>query len=244
MSVLNWAELDRRTLGKVLPDSLVIVSLGAVEQHGEHLPTGTDSLIASTLVRAAATRASASLSTDIVLAPHLWIGASDHHLPFGGTLTLSPETLLALLNDLLASISSAGATRVVLINGHGGNSGVCHAAAAAASARHSLTVAHIDYWKVLPDDVSADIPVPGHAGAFETSMLLATSPELVRDISDRAEAPVFESRRGVDLHSAAHWSAIDGYTDHPEDATLALGTHLTEEIVNSLSAALIELVTI
>lgn len=242
MSVFRWVELDRQSLARTVPNALVVIPLGAVEQHGDHLPTGTDYLLASALVTAAAEHAAASTATDIVVTPALSIGASDHHLPFGGTLSLLPQTLLAMLTGILASAASAGARRVILVNGHGGNSGICHAAAAAASARNGLTVVHIDYWRTLPEGTGiAGAPVPGHAGAFETALVLATYPDLVRDRTERAEPASFAMPRGVELHSAQQWAAIDGFTDHPERATVEAGRALMEKLVNSLSAALVEL---
>jgi creatinine amidohydrolase len=242
MSALEWSELDRTSLAERLPRALVVVPMGAVEQHGHHLPTGTDSLIAGALARAAAERAAADLEGDVIVLPQQWVGASDHHLPFGGTLSLRPSTLLAVLEDVLASVAGAGARRVVLVNGHGGNSGVCHAAAAAASARHGLAVAHLDYWQLLPINVETDgAPVPGHAGAFETSMLLALRPELVKQAPDRAAPPDFPAPAGVTVHSAPQWAAIDGYTDHPERASESLGLSLQEELVTQMARVFVEL---
>jgi creatinine amidohydrolase len=242
MSALDWVELDRDALADRLPRALVVVPIGAVEQHGHHLPTGTDSLVSGALARAAAERAAADLEGDVIVTPQQWVGASDHHLPFGGTLSLRPATLLAVLEDVLASVAGAGARRIVLVNGHGGNTGLCHAAAAAASARHGLAVAHLDYWQLLPTDVEADgAPVPGHAGAFETSLVLALRPELVKRSPDRADPPDFPSPTGTTVHSAPQWSAIDGYTDHPERASEALGRSLQEELVTQMARVFVEL---
>ena len=241
MGLFHWAELDRRSLAQILPDAVLIIPLGSTEQHGDHLPTGTDHLLASAVVQAAAVQAAATTSADIVIAPTMTYGASDHHLPFGGTLSLQPQTLLAMLTDVLASAASAHAERVVLVNGHGGNSGICHAAAAAASASHGLTVAHVDYWKLLPDhDRTIDAPTPGHAGAFETSMVLATHPKLVRDRPDRAETPRAKTPHGFEVHSAKAWTDMDGFSDHPERATVEAGERLIHTLASGLAAALVE----
>jgi creatinine amidohydrolase len=241
VGLFSWAELDRRALARILPGAVLIIPLGSVEQHGDHLPTGTDHLLSSAVVNAAAEQATTKMGTDIVVAPTLTYGASDHHLPFGGTLSLRPQTLLAMLADILASAATAHAERVVLVNGHGGNSGICHAAAAAASARHGLTVAHVDYWKMLSGgDRFVDAPIPGHAGAFETSMVLATRPELVRERPDREEPPSSSAPRGLEVHSAKQWTDMNGFSDHPERATVEAGEQLMRELASGLATALVE----
>ncbi len=241
MTLLHWAGASRETLNDVLPQALVVLPVGATEQHGRHLATGTDALLASTVSERAATVAAERANRPIVLAPSLPFGASDHHLPFGGTLSLTPETMLAVLLDLLRSVAAAGATRAVLVNGHGGNVGVCHAAAAAASSRHRLAVAHLDYWRFATDDDSAGI-VPGHAGEFETSIVAAVRPDAVGPVPLRIRPlPSTSSPAGVGVHDAALWTAIDGYTDHPERATAERGGAWLERIVGSLAGCLAEL---
>ncbi|HEX3780922.1 MAG TPA: creatininase family protein [Pseudonocardiaceae bacterium] len=122
-SVLRWAELTREQLGAILPEALVILPIGATEQHGPYLATGTDALLASTVAGRGAALAAPRAGRRLVLTPALPIGASDHHFPFGGTLSLRQETLLAVLGDLARSVARSGGRRLVLVNGHGGNQG-------------------------------------------------------------------------------------------------------------------------
>lgn len=238
MTLRRWDELNRAELGAVLPNGLVLLATGAVEQHGPHLATGTDILLSRTVLGRAAEAAEARSSRALVLAPFLPIGASDHHLPFGGTISLAPATLLTVLGDVLRSIRAAGATRVLIVNGHGGNTGVCHAAAAAASASGDLSVASLDYWRLVPEGASG--PVPGHAGWFETSLVLGLRPELVADRPPREEPRPIVAPESVDLHSAAAWAAIDGYTDHPEHADAAEGRRVLDSVVSALADRIVE----
>ncbi|MGN6484428.1 MAG: creatininase family protein, partial [Thermomicrobiales bacterium] len=97
--------------------ALVVLPTAATEQHGPHLPTGHDSVTVEHIARAAA---DASLA-EVILAPVLCFGSSQHHLPFGGTLSLSTETYYHVARDLVESILASGARRVLLLNGHGGN---------------------------------------------------------------------------------------------------------------------------
>lgn len=238
-AVLYWADTDRDRLARLLPEAVVLVPVGATEQHGPHLPTGTDTLIVTAVCAAAATRAAPRSERRLIVTPPVPIGASDHHLPFGGTLSLSPETLLAVLLDLARCVERQGGRRVVLVNGHGGNVGICHAAAAAASARYDLAVGYLDYWRVAPPE--PDTPVPGHAGEFETSLVLAVRPDLVGGATARPHPPVVPSVPMVDIHSAAVWRAIDGYTDRPELADADSGTRRFEHLVQQTADRIVEL---
>ncbi|WP_326640351.1 creatininase family protein [Streptosporangium sp. NBC_01755] len=236
---LRWSETDRDRLRRHLPEAVVIIPVGATEQHGPHLPTSTDTLIAAAVADGAATAAAGRSDRPLIVAPAIDWGASDHHLPYGGTLSLSPETLLAVICDLFRSIAAQGGRRVVLLNGHGGNVGVCHAAAAAGSTRFDLSVAHLDYWRLA--DTEGEPPVPGHAGEFETSMVLALRPGLVGPRAPRPQAPEVVTVQGVDLHSGAVWRRIDGFTDRPELAQADEGKRRLEDLVGRAADRLVEL---
>jgi creatinine amidohydrolase len=233
----RWAECDRETLRAELPEAVVLLPVGATEQHGPHLATGTDALLAHTVTERAAVLADASRR--LIVAPPLPFGSSDHHLPFGGTLSLSPETLLAVLLDLARSIAVQGGRRLVVINGHGGNTGICQAFAQAAAVRHGLSVGYFDYWRFAAG--SGSVPGPGHAGEFETALVLAVRPELVRPPSDRADPPPLPAVDRVDVQTAGVWQSIDGYTDHPARATEENGRRWLDGIVAAAAAAFVEL---
>jgi creatinine amidohydrolase len=231
---MRWNESTRGELSAALPEAVVVLPIGATEQHGPHLATGTDALLASEIVERAVVRAEAGRS--FVVAPALSYGASDHHLPFGGTLSLSVETLLAVLLDVGRSIAAGGGRRLLIVNGHGGNQGVCHAAGAAISTRYGVAVAHIDYWALLDGDPG----VPGHAGEFETSLMLAVRPELVRDRQPRGIVPAGPKIANAGVHSAAVWDDIDGYTDEPARATAADGDARLDRLVAEMVLRLVD----
>ncbi|GAB3503825.1 creatininase family protein [Amycolatopsis cihanbeyliensis] len=235
--MFRWADCTRGRLRELLPDALVVLPIGATEQHGPHLPTGTDGLLAGTVAERAVLAACPRSPRPLVLAPILPFGASEHHLPFGGTLSLSVETAIAVLADLARSVVQAGGRRMVLVNGHGGNRGVCHAAASAVAARHGPTVAVVHYWELL-----APAPeIPGHAGEFETSMLTWLRPDLVIDPPTRQGPEPLPVSPGLELHEAAGWLLIDGYTDHPGRASAERGRSWLEDCVRTLADRLVEL---
>ncbi|GAA1708856.1 creatininase family protein [Fodinicola feengrottensis] len=236
MSVLRWSECTRGELSAALPEALVVLPIGATEQHGPHLATGTDALLATEIVDRAVPVAAARAERALVIAPTLSYGASDHHLPFGGTLSLSVETLLSVLVDIGRSVAAGGGRRLVIVNGHGGNQGVCHAAGSAISTRYAVAVAHLDYWSVLPPEPTA----PGHAGVFETSLVLGVRPDLVRDRHPRENLPSGPKVANAGVHSAAVWDDIDGYTDDPAQATAVDGKARLDLLVSEMALRLVE----
>jgi creatinine amidohydrolase len=238
MKAWRWERMDREALAGLLPEALVLLPIGATEQHGRHLPAGTDAILARLTCERAADLAAGGSTRPLIVAPALSLGASDHHLPFGATLSLRPETLLAVLLDIAASIAAQGGSRLAVVNGHGGNTGVCQAVAAAAAARHGLTVAHLDYWRLAdPEDAN----VPGHAGEFETALMLAAYPDLVGEVRPRPCPPKVPVSAGVDVHSARLWRDIDGYSDDPGRAGAQRGERWLDQIVEAMAARFAEL---
>ncbi len=241
MALVHWRELNRDQLGALLPDALVVLPIGATEQHGPHLATGTDALLAETAAQRAAALAADASARPLVLAPTIPVGASDHHLPFGGTLSLRPETLLAVLLDLARSVADGGGRRLVLVNGHGGNRGICSAAAAAASVRSSIAVAYVDYWDAAADADLGETALPGHAGGFETSLVLATAPDWVAARDERDVVPQIPAVAGMEIHRQASWHEQNGYTDQPAHASAEKGGAWLEHLVSVLAGRLVEL---
>src|SRR5260370_6605644 len=115
---MKFAEMTFPMLRRVPRDTtLVLAPLAACEQHSQHLPTFTDTL----LVTGVAEGVEALLPQQVLLLPTLWFGASAHHLRFGATLSAEVDTHVAMLRDLLAPLLEDGYRRLLLLNGHGGN---------------------------------------------------------------------------------------------------------------------------
>lgn len=240
---LQLHELNRVQLASLAPTALVLVPVGATEQHGPHLPVGTDFLVVEHVARAAA--AEAAREVPLLVAPTLPYGSSHHHLPFGGTLSLSTETFFGAVFDLVVSLVRDGFRRVFLLNGHGGNDDLLRLVARDVSLQHAVDVAAASYWTIARKElVEAGAPgrgqLPGHAGFFETSLLLALRPDLVA--AGRPErAPAERDRqRPYSLEQHGAWQEIDGYTDSPAAADPSSGQRYLELIVRSVAAALVE----
>lgn len=105
----NWEEANELIN---VSKGVALIPIGSIEQHGHHLPIGTDSYVAITLAEAAAT------ITSTVIVPPIWFGWSPHHMVLPGTITIRPEILIELLFDVIKSLSAHGINKFVVINGH------------------------------------------------------------------------------------------------------------------------------
>jgi creatinine amidohydrolase len=175
---LTWPEVVRElAAGR----DTVVVAFGATEQHGPHMPLATDSLLGDHLARLVADR------LDAFVAPTVRVGCSSHHLAFPGTLSIQDATFHALVADLVSSLRQGGFRRIVLLPTHGGNFGPLAQAVEKIEAAQGEVVALTDLGALLKiattgeDEHGVPLNEGGlHAGEWETSMLMAIHPDLVR----------------------------------------------------------------
>jgi len=186
---MTWPEVgDAIAAGR----TTVVIAVGAVEQHGPHLPLLVDAVRGDRLAIEVARRLE-----DALVAPTIRVGCSEHHMGFPGTLTLRRNTLEAICLDYAVSLSRHGFERICFVPSHGGNFGPLAdmledlRAAVGPSCRvdaYTDLVGFMEFWRA---GVSASAPdlvdrVGGHADIAETSEMLAIRPDLVR--GERAEA--------------------------------------------------------
>ena len=174
---LTWT--DVRDLDKT--EGVVVLPVGAVEQHGPHLPLITDTLQVTRVLDAALKRLPETVAAWTL--PALPYGKSGEHAGFPGTMSLSADTLRATLFDVAAGVQKAGFRRLAFLNGHGGNASVLDAAARDIHAATGPTCFCIQpsFWLQPPFEVSEDEDRFGiHAGELETSLMLALEPSLVK----------------------------------------------------------------
>ncbi len=233
-TVHDWSRLTREEVAALAPEALTVVPVGSTEQHGPHLATGTDAVVAESVARLAAE--AATRPEAILIAPTLAYGASHHHLPFGGTLSLDVATFQAVLRDLLAAAASAGCRRVFLVNGHGGNSAACATAVTEAARVHGIVAATALVSNLL-EPGAVEGPVHGHAGRFETSVMLELDPARVR--LDRAVpspgGPARNRPRGLVVAEPGRWRELDGFTDRPDEASAELGRTALDACARALA---------
>ena len=163
---------------------VAIIPVGSCEQHGHHLPLGTDHIQALERCKKIAERVGA------VVAPVLYVGLSEHHMGFPGTITLSPETLVQVLFEACKSLSRHGFKKIVLFNNHGGNEVTVNFAAQKANLELDAKVLAIGLdlfykWtsKLRPPEYIENLDI--HAGFEETGVMLILAPDLVNLAASR-----------------------------------------------------------
>lgn len=178
---MRYEQLSSPAIAGLDPASTVfLLPLGAVEQHGDHMPVGTDTLIAEALCRAAAEK-----RAGVAVLPPPWYGFSPHHMRFAGTVTLRLDTLRAVVTDIVGSLVEHGFRRVLIVNGHGGNGGAVDVLASTLGHAHRdrARIAAVTYFHLAAASIDAIRESgpggAGHAGEFETSVMLHLAPDLV-----------------------------------------------------------------
>ena len=160
----------------------VVIPTGSTEQHGPHLPLIVDSCVAEHVARSATARAANDVP--IVVAPTVTYGSSHHHLPWAGSMSLSVRTYMAVIEDLIRCVAHHGGKRVALVNGHGGNVAPHDVVTSALTLELEIAVAAVSYWTLAEKELAAEGldglgGIPGHAGGFETSLMLALRPDII-----------------------------------------------------------------
>jgi creatinine amidohydrolase/Fe(II)-dependent formamide hydrolase-like protein len=235
-----WGELcwpDAASRLNIVDTALLPV--GAVEQHGPHLPLDTDAYDAAYLAKRIA--AGCSDPKPLVLPPIAY-GVSYHHEAFKGTISINNATLANLVYDIGISVAKNGIKKLVIINGHGGNAPSLNFAAQRINQDAHIFVC-VDTGETSDVDVDNLIETPNdvHAGEIETSTSLAIRPELVR--MDRVEMEVpeftsryldFSSKRGVAWYAHTHKISASGVMGDPTKATIEKGEKMWTMIIGHL----------
>jgi creatinine amidohydrolase len=245
----HWGELTRAEIAQARDaGALPVLTVGSVEQHGDHLPVLTDTLCAHRVATLAAERCAAP---HVLVLPPPGFGFSPHHKDWAGTLTLSLETFVGLVGDVVESLRHTGFRRVLIVNGHGGNQGPLVSACTALASR-GVEVGFVNYFgpgeKAWQEALPGKLRGVGHACAFETALVQALLPDEAARIAGRVAAlparmtPSYLAGEGPDPMKAAkgYWAAIfaagdAGYVGDPQAATPEAGAAILEACVDGLA---------
>ncbi|HTU02085.1 MAG TPA: creatininase family protein, partial [Candidatus Sulfotelmatobacter sp.] len=173
MREVLWERLRRTEIAEASKaGAIIILPVASLEQHANHLSVNTDSNIVSTI---AARAARAVHDFPVLVLPVLWTGYSPHHMAYPGSITLKYHTYVDVLTQVAASVQAHGFRKILLLNGHGGNSPIVAAMRTKLLNEDGISVVGTDYW-TLPGMFQAmkvlcqtDRGFVGHAGEFETS---------------------------------------------------------------------------
>lgn len=234
---MKFHELTSASLAAMERNQMLVVApIAAVEQHGPHMPTGTDTILCGSVAEAL----EAKLDQQILLLPIYWLGASAHHLNFGATLDSKLDFYINTLCDIATSLLNDGFKRVLFLNGHGGNIDPMRVAVRKIQPDYpeSLLAAG-SYWDVadqlINETLTGDHKFVGHACEFETSMMFYLRPELVDEsrIADAGEL-VPDQLHGVFLSRDMQQRTKQGFTGRPDLASAEKGKRLFDGIVEEL----------
>ncbi|MEZ4388519.1 MAG: creatininase family protein [Candidatus Krumholzibacteriia bacterium] len=235
LAELTWPEAEQR----FRETDVVLLPVGAIEQHGPHLPLDVDAFDADWLARQVAAACSDPKPLVLPLIPY---GVSYHHEDFAGTLSVRNETMAQLIYDVGMGAARCGATKLVIINGHGGN-GPALAFAAQMINRDARIFTCVESGETSDVDVSALASTDNdvHAGEIETSTTLALRPDLVHLERARPSVPRFSSRfLDFTNQRAVGWNAYTmrisptGVMGDPTVANADKGRRMWEVMVRNL----------
>jgi creatinine amidohydrolase len=248
-----WETLTTEEMAALDPAGTVaVLPVAAIEQHGPHLPLGTDAIICDGILDAACARLDSAVT--ILRLPTQRIGHSPEHQGFPGTLSLGASTLLALWCDIGRSVAAAGLRKLLLFNSHGGQGALVDVAAQALRSEVAMLVVRCSYYRfALPEGLlpARERRYGLHGGQLETSLMLHLAPHLVRKdrlatFISRAEAweaahPGLE----VEGETGIGWRAEDlnphGAIGDARAASAELGVRLLDWYARRVAALLRDL---
>lgn len=237
---MKLCEMTSPEVRAIVGEKVALLPLGAIEQHGPHLPVTTDADIVTFIAEVIEKK----LPSDVVLCPTLSYGSSHHHLEFSGTMSIAPDLFTQVVVQLIKSLLAGGFQRIVLLNGHGGNVTPVRQALALISHEYDKTVptniVMATYWELAGKSFSGEAPMETaalcHACEYETSMMLELFPKHVRmEKAKRSKRPLSngyipweddEAYRGVSIHKATQFISDNGSSGEPLLATVEKGRHL------------------
>ena len=180
---LTWPEMKTAIARK--PQPVVAVPIGAVEDHGPHLPLSTDNDILEAVLSAAGRRAEG----DLLVLPVIPFGLDEHHMDFPGTIAIDIQTCLAYLSQTAVSVARHGFAHILIVNGHGSNASICDLAARQCVLETGVICAATTVNAAVNPALMNDVLEAGrkgghgsisHAGEYETAMMLEILPETVQ----------------------------------------------------------------
>lgn len=246
---VDWARLKASEVAaRARANAIVIVPIGATEQHGPHLPSMVDHRLAQEVAQRAARRVFAR--QPVLVAPVIPYGMSEHHMSLSGTITLDYATMAAVIGCVVQSAIRHGFKRIFVLNGHGGNTDALRTIVTELTVKHRLPLATGTYWDIAAKSIKALLDRQEallHACEAETSMIMALVPELVDpDILSQMHGPMVPGLSAIPTvnEGVYRWRQLqsrspNGVIGNAATASAAKGEKLLEAIATDLAEALL-----
>ncbi len=238
--VYNYYSLTRPEIVNIVERgrAAAVLPIGSVEQHGPHLPVGTDSYTSS--YYAQETLRKVKGEADFLILPQLYYALSVEHVNYPATITLTPETLIRVLTEIGQGLAHTGIKKLIIFNGHGGND---HILQVAAREIRKLGVEVYCSCVISVMDMMGIDPSAVHADKVETSIIMALHPELVRQeqITPELDRSVDKWNRLADsnVYITETWFAedvaVDGVIGEPSKASESFGREILERLTDEMA---------
>jgi len=210
----------------------VVMAPGSIEQHGPHLPLGTDAFAADAIAEEVARK------MDTVLVPLPLVGVSPYHLSWAGSLSLQPQTMIAVIEDICEALSNHGVGKALFVNWHEGNTPTLRLAGDSVQRKFKIRVV-IAESHIITNKLFGERAQLTHAGNMETAAVLMYDPSLVdmtkavnptpQTEGDEGHA-IFRQRDVFPIMSDFHEVAKTGWYGKPEEATIELANEIREKV--------------
>ncbi|MDH3709025.1 MAG: creatininase family protein [Cyclobacteriaceae bacterium] len=248
-----WDQLTSEELASCDRHTPVLLLTAATEQHGSHLPLATDRLIGEHFLNVLEQR----ISQDVLILPSVAVGCSDHHLSFPGSLSLSHRAFMNQVCDIIKQVFHHGFHKVVIFNSHGGNQAANQVIVEDVGYNYpDKQIVTTSWWRIAGDSLKNITTTGpggvGHAGEFETSVMMYIDPDLVRgdkvvpgsnqSTFSWAEADLLRSS-GASYYRTMREMTPNGVYGDPTQATVNKGEQITEAVVHALTKLIQELKT-
>ena len=233
LSAATWPEV------RDCESNLAVLPVGSTEQHGPHAPLGTDTLTATAVAEAGVEAYRERAGADVLIAPPIPVGVAAEHRAFDGTLWVSPETFRAYIRETIASLAHHGFDRVVIVNGHGGNTNALREVTGTIARKDAAYAVAFTWF----DSIDTEEEM-GHGGPVETSLLYHIDGKVIRkETVDAAREGASkgwgEWVAGVNLAHDSDEFSDNGVVGDPTAATAELGEQLLARSGNALAEVLV-----
>jgi len=235
---LSWPRIEEAAKR----DAIILMPIGSIEQHGPHLPVGCDYMLAQIMCE----RIAAELDKrgqPVLVAPSFMAANSVHHMRFPGTITLKPSTFIQVLTEQLECIAAHGFRKIVLVNGHGGNTAPIGAALVTINSALGFPVYTCGYWAGC-DAIQAEVLETQsgmiHACESETSMMLALWEALVEPCYTTTSGPMGHPTGAEDAGLVSTFRRMEEMTENgvmgnSYKATKAKGERMAEAMTQAVA---------